>query len=259
MRIWYLLVLAFLPVTLQSGVALGDVITFASGPQSVSTNATLTGSSRNFTVNAPRFDPSWGTLQSIHITNDTSISIEAVSQATGGTFIPPIFIDNWVWQVQHAYTFAGPGISMSDSGPISTFGSISDPGPNHQANVNEEVFSTNVDLTLLPSDSLFSPFIGTGTIDIFAYSMAHTTEFPPLPATPAGFTWSLSSITGAAIAETATFDVSISYEFVPPPAVVPEPPTLVLSMIACALLGMIPLSKRIRQMLEGSAVSDIDA
>jgi hypothetical protein len=207
-----------------------------------STPFTLLGSARQGTVALPEFDTSLGQLDSVTFRHQLAVTIDARTTATGGTFIPPVFISSYTWQARSVIQVTGAGLAVNTDQTHSRFGH-----PDRETfdtfaqELVEETFDSGI-IVLSSGDVGFAEFVTGPTIDLF---YGHTVEFPPLSPSPAGFTWDpLTTITGAGIAQTFNSTIDILYDYTPASTTaVPEPTPAIALLIA---LGPVLIFRRFR-------------
>jgi hypothetical protein len=255
-----MMVLAFLSLSSQSrggGVVFTPVqiqsTTSSGGLTSTNWSAGTAGINNPLVFN--QFNPSLGTLTSVDITLTTNIRndyelifvptpiITTIDVATTLTTNPSVlndpsqrasltdgpsvtlFAPNGVTQIFGAPATAQPVdlVQMTESsGTWSSLLPVTD--PNYiPPTVTQQTFSRS--LTASDSASLFSDFIGTGTVDL------------PVTATAFSSFFSSSGNGGGAVLTEANASVMIDYQFVGAQQLTPEPPSGLL--LALGALGIL--------------------
>ena len=197
--------------------ALGDTLT-ESGTFNYSFPYTLEGYEETVPLTVPCFNSALGTLTEVSIYHSTTFSCDAISDAQGGAYIPPYWEDNWNWAVDFQFTYSGPGFSVPCDSYQSSYGGGNYTSYAHSAEVdlsNVQAVSNEENLTSASPD--FLNYIGSGDTVSTSFSAVETTAISPLPATPAGFYWSISQITAAGIDMSASSTVDVVYTYTPTP------------------------------------------
>jgi hypothetical protein len=192
-------------------------------PISGFTGYSLTGSAIVATLAIPKFDGTLGLFDSVSFSHTNNFAVDALSNAQGGIFLPPFYVDSWSWATVSSFWLTGPGFSIPASSLLKSGGS-GNYAFTHSASVNttgSNVSSTAVITTANP-DAL--SYLGTGIVPI-TFIGGITTAVTPLPATPGGFTWLFSTITGAGVAQASESIATITYRYTPF-APVPEPASI---------------------------------
>ncbi|PQO42404.1 hypothetical protein [Blastopirellula marina] len=213
------------------------LITYAPASIQSETPFTFTGDSQSqiHTLTLPTLAPEVGTIDVISIYQKHVLTTDARSTATGGIDLGGGYIGNWVWNVQSSYSIQGAGVSVSNTETLRRFGNFTDPTIQHSAQVL-------IDQVLVETTQSFaapSGFTGGGVTQI-SIDYGHTTAFPPLPATPAGFTWDIfETVTGAGIQQRMTSTYVVQYEFTPTSVTVVPEPSGAVSMAACLMMSVL--------------------
>lgn len=191
----------------------------------------LYGAQSSWNLTIPKFDPHIGIFTSVSFSHEDSFTVDALSNATGGTFLPPYHVASWNWAAQPYFLFSGPGFSNLKSTLLQDSGGGNYTSANQSAHVTKSgtVFSNLSTITASNANAL--NYLGDGTVSV-QFTAGHQTAIGTLPVVPGGFTWRLTTITGAGIAQSSNSTVSIRYNYTPFTAV--RGPSSLLTL--CTLL-----------------------